>query len=68
MPGLPRLAAIIWIFGWLVLALAATSGYVYSDEAQPARSRRWVRRLRMALIWPWAMLSPSGRARLRQGW
>ena len=67
MAGLVRLAMIIWLFGCIALALAATSSYIYSDEAPPQRSDRWVRRLRMALIWPFALFSASGRARLRRG-
>ncbi len=62
-----RLIGVIWIFGFIVLALAATSGYLYSTDAQPERSQRWLSRLRMALIWPIAMLSPGGRSRLRRG-
>jgi hypothetical protein len=62
-----RLAMIIWIFGIIVLALAATSSFLYSSEPQPARGDRWAARLRMALMWPIALLSASGRARLRRG-
>jgi len=62
-----RLAVIIWVFGIIALALAATSSYLYSSEAQPQRSQRWVSRLRMALLWPVALLSAGGRARLRRG-
>jgi hypothetical protein len=65
--GILRLFAVIWIFGFIVLALAATSSYLYSDEVQPERSQRWLARLRMSLIWPIAVLSRSGRARLRRG-
>ena len=65
--GILRLFAVIWIFGFIVLALAATSSYLYSDEGQPERSQRWLARLRMSLIWPIAVLSPSGRARRRRG-
>jgi predicted tellurium resistance membrane protein TerC len=62
-----RLIGVIWIFGFIVLALAATSGHLYSAESQPERSQRWLSRLRMALIWPIALLSPAGRSRLRRG-
>ena len=65
--GLIRLALVVWIFGFIVLALAATSSYLYSTESQPERSNRWMARLRMALVWPIALLSASGRARLRRG-
>ena len=65
--GLVRLAVIIWFFGIIALALAATSSYLYSSESQPERGNRWGSRLRMALIWPVALLSRGGRARLRRG-
>jgi hypothetical protein len=62
-----RLVGVIWIFGFIVLALAATSSYLYSTESQPERSQRWFSRLRMSLIWPIALLSSAGRSRLRRG-
>jgi hypothetical protein len=65
--GLLRLVGVVWIFGFIVLALAATSSYLYSTDNQPERSQRWLSRLRMALIWPIALLSADGRARLRRG-
>ena len=65
--ALLRLAGVIWIFGFLVLALVATSSYLYSTENGPERSQRWQTRLRMALIWPIALMSSAGRARLRRG-
>ena len=65
--ALIRLAGVIWIFGFIVLALAATSSYLYSTENQPGRSQRWLSRLRMALVWPIALMSSAGRSRLRRG-
>ena len=65
--GFLRLAGVIWIFGFIVLALAATSSYLYSSEGQPERGQRWATRLRMALIRPIALLSSAGRSRLRRG-
>ena len=62
-----RLAGVIWIFGFIVLALAATSSYLYSSEAQPERTNRWLSRLRMSLVWPVALFSSAGRSRLRRG-
>ena len=62
-----RLVAVIWIFGFIVLALAATSSHLYSTESQPQRTQRWLSRLRMALIWPIALMSSAGRSRLRRG-
>jgi hypothetical protein len=67
MLGLIRLAVVVWIFGFIVLALGATSSYLYSTESQPERSNRWMSRLRMALVWPVALMSASGRSRLRRG-
>jgi hypothetical protein len=65
--ALLRLAAVIWFFGFLVLSIAATSSYLYSTEAAPDRVRRWQTRLRMSLLWPVALMSADGRARLRRG-
>jgi hypothetical protein len=65
--GLVRLVGVVWILGFIVLALAATSSYLYSAESQPERSTRWLSRLRMSLVWPIALMSAAGRARLRRG-
>ena len=65
--GLLRLAAVIWIFGFIVLALVAFSTYLYSTEAEPERTKRLQTRIRMSLMWPIALMSPAGRARLRRG-
>jgi hypothetical protein len=65
--GLLRFIGVIWFLGFIVLALAATSSYLYSTEAQPERARRWHSRLRMSLLWPIALLSADGRSRLRRG-
>ena len=65
--GLLRFIGVLWFLGFIVLALAATSSYLYSTEAQPERARRWHSRLRMSLLWPVALLSADGRSRLRRG-
>lgn len=65
--ALLRLIGVVWLFGFIGLALTATSSYLYSSEEQPARAARWHSRLRMSLIWPIASMSSSGRARLRNG-
>ncbi|HEY6123729.1 MAG TPA: hypothetical protein VIV63_03695 [Steroidobacteraceae bacterium] len=65
--ALLRLVGVIWIFGFIVLALVATSTFLYSTEDSAERNQRWQTRLRMALIWPIALMSPAGRARLRRG-
>ena len=65
--ALVRLIGVIWIFGFIVLAAMATSSYIYSTEDQARRIQRWQTRLRMSLVWPFALLSSDGRARLRRG-
>lgn len=62
-----RLMGIIWFFGLLMFSATATSTYLFSTERQPDRSLRWQSRLRTALLWPIALFSPAGRARLRNG-
>jgi hypothetical protein len=62
-----RLVGVLWIFGFILLAAIATSSYLFSNEQPAERSARWMSRLRMSLIWPIALLSASGRARLRNG-
>ena len=65
--GFLRLFLVIWVFGFLVLAAVATSSYLFSSESFPARGDRWMSRLRLSLLWPIAMMSAAGRARLRSG-
>ena len=65
--ALLRLAAVIWIFGFIVLALVAVSSFLYSTEAEPERMRRLQTRVRMSFMWPIALMSAAGRARLRRG-
>ena len=60
-----RLIGVLWILGFIVLALAATSSYLFSTD--PERARRLSGRLSMALLWPIAVMSSAGRARLRRG-
>jgi hypothetical protein len=62
-----RLVFVLWIFGFVVLALTATSTYLFSTEAPNERSRRYSSRLRMSMLWPIALFSSAGRARLRRG-
>jgi len=65
--ALLRVFGIVWIFGFILLAASATSSFLFSSEGQPTRSQRWHSRLRTSTIWPIALLSASGRARLRNG-
>jgi hypothetical protein len=60
-----RLIAVLWILGFIALALAATSSYLFSTD--PERAQRFSGRLSMALLWPIAVFSAAGRARLRRG-
>jgi hypothetical protein len=62
-----RLLLTLWVFGLIVLALVALSSFVYSTEQEPERTQRLQTRVRMALMWPVAVLSSAGRARLRRG-
>ena len=63
--GIVRLIGVLWILGFIVLALAATSSYLFSSD--PERAQRFSGRLSMALLWPIAIFSSAGRARLRRG-
>ena len=65
--ALLRLFLVIWMLGLVVFVLVAFSSYVYSTESEPSRTQRMHTRLRMSLMWPIAMMSSAGRARLRQG-
>jgi hypothetical protein len=65
--ALLRLFGVVWIIGFIVLAASATSSFLFSSEPAPARDQRWHSRLRMSLVWPIALLSSDGRARLRRG-
>jgi ABC-type Na+ efflux pump permease subunit len=65
--ALLRFVGVIWILGFIVLALVALSSFLYSNEAEPERTRRMQTRIRMSMMWPIALLSPAGRARLRRG-
>jgi hypothetical protein len=60
-----RLIGVLWILGFIAFALAATSSYLFSSD--PERARRYSGRLSGALLWPSAILSTAGRARLRRG-
>jgi hypothetical protein len=61
-----RLIGVLWILGFIVLALAATSSYLFSTT-DPERAQRLSGRLSTALLWPIAVFSSAGRARLRRG-
>jgi hypothetical protein len=65
--ALLRLIGVIWIVGFIVFALVATSAYLFSSADADARTQRWSARLTTALIWPIALMSAAGRARLFRG-
>jgi hypothetical protein len=60
-----RLVGVLWILGFIAFALAATSSYLFSED--PQRAQRFSGRLSIGLLWPIAILSSAGRARLRRG-
>ena len=60
-----RLVLILWFWGFIVLGLVATSNYLFSSD--PERAKRFSGRMSAALLWPIAVFSPAGRARLRGG-
>ena len=62
-----RLFGMLWLFGAALFTVSATSSFLFSSEKQPGRSLRWHSRLRTALLWPIAIFSAAGRARLRNG-
>jgi hypothetical protein len=62
-----RFIGVIWVLGFILLAVAATSSYLFSTEGQPTRTQRWQTRVRMSAMWPIALMSAAGRARLRNG-
>jgi hypothetical protein len=65
--ALLRFVGILWILGFIVLALAAFSGFLFSSADATHRSQRLTGRLSMALLWPIALMTSDGRARLRRG-
>ena len=62
-----RIVGVVWLHGFILLAAVATSSYLFSSEPEAERTTRWYSRLRMSFIWPIALLSADGRARLRRG-
>jgi hypothetical protein len=62
-----RLIGVLWILGFIGLALAAISGFLFSSADTADRPQRLTGRLAMALMWPIALMSSAGRTRLRRG-
>ena len=65
--ALLRFIGVIWVLGFIALALAATSSLLFSSVDVPDRAQRWTARLAMATLWPIALMSSAGRNRLRRG-
>ena len=57
----------LWILGFLVLALVATSRLIFAAAGTPARFHTWLLRMFMAAAWPLALLSRAGRDALGSG-
>jgi hypothetical protein len=57
----------LWILGFFVLALVATSSLIFAPAGTPARFQTWLMRMFMAAVWPLALFSKSGRDALISG-
>ena len=57
----------LWLLGFVVLAVAATSNLIFAPAGTPARFHSWLLRMFMALVWPVALFSRPGREALRSG-
>ena len=57
----------LWILGFIVLAVVATSRLVFAPAGTPARLHTWVLRMFMAAVWPLALFSRAGRDALSSG-
>ena len=66
--ALLRLIGVIWFFGFIVLAIAATSSYLYSDRIESGSRASAGRHVcACPCSGPIALMSADGRARLRRG-
>ena len=62
-----RLAWGLWLLGFFVLAVVATSAAIFAPPGTPARLHTWLLRMFMAAVWPLALFSRSGRDALTSG-
>ena len=62
-----RIIWALWILGFVVLALIATSALLFAPPGTPARLHTWLLRMFMAAVWPLALFSRSGRDALSAG-
>jgi hypothetical protein len=60
-----RLLYVIWVLGFIGLALAATSQMLFASRDTVDRFNVWIARVLIAAVWPIALFSPAGRDRLR---
>ena len=62
-----RIVWVIWLVGFLGLALVATSTALFAPSGTPARFHSWLLRMFMAAVWPVALFSRQGREAMRLG-
>ena len=62
-----RIIWVLWMLGFVVLALVATSALLFAPPGTPARFHTWLLRMFMAAVWPLALFSRSGRDALSAG-
>ena len=58
-----RLIWILWVLGFVVLTLVATSQLLFARAADPLS--RWSNQIVAAILWPVAVFSQAGRESLR---
>jgi hypothetical protein len=63
MGALIRVIYLLWLVGFAVLALVATSQLLFASTGEN-RSARWVSQLTLAVLWPVAAVTRSGRETL----
>jgi hypothetical protein len=62
-----RIIWVLWMLGFVVLALVATSALLFAPPGTPAQFHTWLLRMFMAAVWPLALFSRSGRDALGAG-
>lgn len=67
MYSLIRIVWGLWLLGFFILAVVATSNLIFAPRGTPARFHGWLLRMFMALVWPVALFSRAGRDALRSG-
>jgi hypothetical protein len=59
-----RLVYLIWLAGFVILALVATAQLVFASTGEE-RLSRWLSQLSLAVLWPLAAFTRAGRETLR---